>query len=144
LSVKQGEPQRSPHQRADFGEAWPWDRVEADVAEYWPILSPFVREIRRRGMDRVIYAAIGIGGPLYLAMTPTWPRDGDVLRVGFSDGSIRLTYLASGRASGRSLHEEDYNWNHSYPPEQAWAAFERFLVRAHWLAKEHPMLAETH
>lgn len=138
--MRHGEPQRSPHQRPDFGEAQPWERVEEKIAAHWPELSLFVHEIRKRNIDHAMYAAVGIGGPLYLAMSRTWPFDGDVLRVGLDKGAIRLTYLASGRAA-KGFY--DYNWDHAYPPDQVWAAFARFLVRAHWFPSAHPALQEA-
>jgi hypothetical protein len=136
-----GEPQRSPHQRTDFGQAWPWDRVESDLADYnWRQTLLFVRQLRRRGFDESIYAALGMGG-LYLSMSPAWPVNGDVLRVHDQDGKLRLTYLASANRRRHDCFDADYQWDYEYPADQAWPAFIRFLERAHWFAKGHPMLA---
>jgi hypothetical protein len=122
-------------QAADFGRAWSWEDVCAHL-QAQPITLALVREIRARGIDRSMHAACGIEG-LYLAMSQTWPRNGDVLRVAEDRSSVRLTYLASAKQGG------SYSWDYEYPADQVWAAFVRFVVRAHWFADNHPLLAEA-
>lgn len=129
---------------AEFGRAWAWSDISRSVeVDRYPLVRQFVERLRDRGMDRVIYGASSIDG-LFLSMTPTWPYNGDVLRVsamttGAASAGGRLTYMASARDSLST----EYAWDQAYDSfDLLWQAFERFLVRAHWLPKEHPLLRD--
>ncbi len=143
----------SPHMRPNRGRSIPWDKLESEMGRRIGDqgVERFVHELRSRGFDQVLFCSWGVEG-LYLAMTPQWPLDGDVLKVRQkSDGRLEFVYLGSGQkrtknklAGEFSIEQRDpgseFNWSWTYAPEEALAAFERFVVRARWLPRNHPLL----
>ncbi len=114
-----------------------WEEAEARF-DYEPnALLELVRDIRARGLDRSLHPAVSIG------------------RLSVSMGGRPMGYDAHLQISPSAKVEGHFDfefvhshrdpaqwWRATYPPEQVVPAFHRFIVRAGWFPKGHPMLAD--
>ncbi len=107
-----------------------WDDVVEQLS-YPPhnVLLPLVDRIRQRGLGRSIRGAGSMNG-LYL----------DMDRTPYGGHPCLLIAPAGDKTNHFRFKFQD--WQADYPPEQAEAALLRFLVRAGWFPKGHPMLAD--
>jgi hypothetical protein len=121
-----------------------WEQVERHFVEWRDdidsrvdVLLELVRDIRRRGLDRSLHPdvvwgsfSVSMGGP------PQW-LDAylEICCSAKVEGHFEFEFLHSHRDRAQW-------WRATYPPEQVVPAFHRFIVRAGWFPKGHPMLAD--